>query len=42
MLLSVVFSFRNEEQVIPELISRMRRTLDLDYELTCSRSRSYL
>jgi len=36
MLLSVVFSFRNEEQVIPELIRRVRRTLDpldLDYEL---------
>ncbi len=36
MLLSVVFSFRNEEDVIPELIKRMRRTLDplkLDYEL---------
>jgi len=34
--LSVVFSFRNEEEVIPELIRRMRNVLDpldLDYEL---------
>jgi len=36
MLLSVVFSFRNEEEVIPELIRRVRGTLDnlkLRYEL---------
>ncbi|MBI5686316.1 MAG: glycosyltransferase family 2 protein [Verrucomicrobia bacterium] len=36
LLLSVVFSFRNEEEVLPELIRRLRGTLnplDLDYEL---------
>jgi dolichol-phosphate mannosyltransferase len=36
MLLSVVFSFRNEEDVLPELVRRLRATLtplDLSYEL---------
>ena len=36
MLLSIVFSFRNEQEVIPELINRLRNTLDrldIDYEL---------
>jgi dolichol-phosphate mannosyltransferase len=36
MLLSIVFSFRNEEQVLPELIRRLRNTLEpqsVDYEL---------
>lgn len=36
MFLSVVFSFRNEENVLDELIRRMRQTLDpldLEYEL---------
>ncbi len=35
MLLSVVFSFRNEEEVIPELIQRLRKSivpLNIDYE----------
>jgi glycosyltransferase involved in cell wall biosynthesis len=36
MLLSVVFSFRNEQEVLPELIDRLYKTLDplnIDYEL---------
>ena len=36
MLLSVIFSFRNEEDVLDALIERLRKTLDpleLDYEL---------
>ncbi len=36
ILLSVVLSFRNEAEVIPELIERLRRTLEplpMDYEL---------
>lgn len=36
MLLSVVFSFWNEEEVLPDLIKRVRKTLDstdLEYEL---------
>jgi len=36
MLLSIVFSFRNEEEVLPELIRRVFNTLerlDIDYEL---------
>ena len=36
ILLSVVFSFRNEEDVLPELIKRLQnvlRPLDLEYEL---------
>ncbi len=36
MLLSIVFSFRNEEEVFPELLKRVRNTLnplDLGYEL---------
>ncbi|MGB8225985.1 MAG: hypothetical protein WCE45_03820 [Sedimentisphaerales bacterium] len=36
MLLSIVFSFRNEESVLSELINRLRNTLnllDIDYEL---------
>lgn len=36
MLLSVVLSFRDEEEVLGELIRRMRETLDpldLEYEL---------
>lgn len=36
MLLSIVFSFRNEQEVLPELIKRLHETLrplDLEYEL---------
>jgi glycosyltransferase involved in cell wall biosynthesis len=36
MLLSIVFSFRNEEEVLPELIRKVRETLNslyLEYEL---------
>ena len=36
MLLSIVFSFRNEQEVIPELISRVRQVIEplaVDYEL---------
>ena len=36
VLLSVVFSFRNEEEVLPELIHRVVNVLeqmDMDYEL---------
>jgi glycosyltransferase involved in cell wall biosynthesis len=36
MLLSIVFSFRNEKEVLPELIRKVRETLnplDLEYEL---------
>jgi len=36
MLLSVIFSFRNEEEVLPELIGRLHKTLDpldIEYEL---------
>ena len=36
MQISIVFSFRNEQEVIPELINRLRQSLDvleMDYEL---------